>query len=326
MTGAAVTSRTSCMVPGETWEMSTSIPSRFISRTTSSPNALRPSSSGPRSTSRPSRCCRVGERHVADAQVVIRPERAQRVLDGVAALHSEHAGDPAVLEDPDHVIRGRGQLEGVRVPLDHPLRQVDLLQLDPGRACSAMAPDGTYTLQNWPPTIPARSRGMSVWPGSPFPEVVRLQVHGRRLMRRIAHGRSLCPSMSGVVDRTRYAVARCGSSVAGRAGRRAGARRGSPRTRGGGQVVPGRCRIFGFPVGQWASVVWGYEETDEGTNYALRRSTGLIGTNGSAVLRPGLGLGVGASRSSWLKIMNCWWARRWAVRARAARSTRSLRR
>jgi hypothetical protein len=42
MTGASVTSRASLMVPGETWDRSTSIPSRFISRTTSRPNSVRP--------------------------------------------------------------------------------------------------------------------------------------------------------------------------------------------------------------------------------------------------------------------------------------------
>ena len=42
MTGASVTSSASFIVSAETCEMSTSIPSRFISRTTSSPNFVRP--------------------------------------------------------------------------------------------------------------------------------------------------------------------------------------------------------------------------------------------------------------------------------------------
>ncbi len=46
MTGALVTRRTSSIVASETWLMSTSMPRRFISRTTSSPNAERPPCSG----------------------------------------------------------------------------------------------------------------------------------------------------------------------------------------------------------------------------------------------------------------------------------------
>ena len=45
-TGASVVSRASRMVSAETWERSTSMPSRFISRTTSRPNALSPPSTG----------------------------------------------------------------------------------------------------------------------------------------------------------------------------------------------------------------------------------------------------------------------------------------
>ena len=46
MTGASVTSSASCMLPGDTCEMSTSMPSQFISRTTSRPNGESPPSSG----------------------------------------------------------------------------------------------------------------------------------------------------------------------------------------------------------------------------------------------------------------------------------------
>ncbi len=42
MTGASAMSSTSFIVSADTWEMSTSMPSRFISRTTSSPNFVRP--------------------------------------------------------------------------------------------------------------------------------------------------------------------------------------------------------------------------------------------------------------------------------------------
>ncbi len=46
ITGASLTRIASSIVPGETWLRSTSMPSRFISRTISSPNADRPPSFG----------------------------------------------------------------------------------------------------------------------------------------------------------------------------------------------------------------------------------------------------------------------------------------
>ena len=46
ITGASVTSSAAAIVAGETWLRSTSIPSRFISRTTSRPNSVRPSCCG----------------------------------------------------------------------------------------------------------------------------------------------------------------------------------------------------------------------------------------------------------------------------------------
>ena len=42
ITGASLTRRASLIVPGETCDRSTSMPSRFISRTTSRPNGVRP--------------------------------------------------------------------------------------------------------------------------------------------------------------------------------------------------------------------------------------------------------------------------------------------
>ena len=46
ITGASLTSRASCIAFGETCAMSTSMPSRFISRTTSLPNGVRPLCTG----------------------------------------------------------------------------------------------------------------------------------------------------------------------------------------------------------------------------------------------------------------------------------------
>ncbi len=42
ITGASVTSRTSCIVSGDVWDRSTSMPRRFISRITSRPNRVSP--------------------------------------------------------------------------------------------------------------------------------------------------------------------------------------------------------------------------------------------------------------------------------------------
>ncbi len=42
ITGASATSRASCMVAGDVCDRSTSMPSQFISRITSSPNRVRP--------------------------------------------------------------------------------------------------------------------------------------------------------------------------------------------------------------------------------------------------------------------------------------------
>ena len=58
ITGASVTSSASLIVAGDTCERSTSMPSRFISRTTSSPNGVRPPCFAGRARRRPSRASR----------------------------------------------------------------------------------------------------------------------------------------------------------------------------------------------------------------------------------------------------------------------------
>ena len=52
----------------------------------------------------------------------------ERVVDGVAALHPDERGDPALLEDPLHVVRRQRQLERLRVAPDHLMDGVDLLE------------------------------------------------------------------------------------------------------------------------------------------------------------------------------------------------------
>ena len=95
MTGASVTSSASLMVAGETWERSTSMPRRFISRTTSRPNVGQTVvPGGVERRVGPVEGHVVGERHVAGAEIVVGAQRAERVLDGVAALHAEERRDP----------------------------------------------------------------------------------------------------------------------------------------------------------------------------------------------------------------------------------------
>ena len=42
ITGASLTESAACIVSGDTWLKSTSMPSRFISRTTAAPNGVNP--------------------------------------------------------------------------------------------------------------------------------------------------------------------------------------------------------------------------------------------------------------------------------------------
>ncbi len=86
-------------VLSDTCEISTIIPSRFISYTTSLPNSVRPSlvcgtdvsSMSPELSAQPVRV-RPGQRHVAHAQRVVLPQQRQRVLDRVPALDAHQRG------------------------------------------------------------------------------------------------------------------------------------------------------------------------------------------------------------------------------------------
>ena len=129
ITGAADASRAACMVPAETCDRSTSMPSRFISATTERPKSDRP----PVSTTSVAESAQpdvgvVGERHVADAEREQRPEHAERPPDRVAALRAEQRGDLARLERRVDVGRGQRELESGRVSVDHPVHEVDLLE------------------------------------------------------------------------------------------------------------------------------------------------------------------------------------------------------
>ena len=74
----------------------------------------------------------VGQGHVAGAQIVVGPKRAERVLDGVAAFHAQQGGDAAALEAALDVVGGQGQRQAVGVARDHPASDVELLQLHLG--------------------------------------------------------------------------------------------------------------------------------------------------------------------------------------------------
>src|SRR5918911_1101204 len=100
MTGASLTFSASLIVPGETCERSTSIPSRFISRTTSSPKRVSP------------------------------PCRA--LSWAVAALEPEERGDLSLAEEARDVVGAARPRERVRVLGDDAARDVELLELHAG--------------------------------------------------------------------------------------------------------------------------------------------------------------------------------------------------
>ena len=97
--------------------MSTSMPSRFISRTTSSPNGVRPPCSGASvAESAHGDVLRVRERHVAGAEPVEHAQHAERAVDRVPAFDADERRDLARLEDPLDVVGRQRQLErlGIR--------------------------------------------------------------------------------------------------------------------------------------------------------------------------------------------------------------------
>ena len=73
----------------------------------------------------------VRQGHVPGAERVVGPEGAQRILDGVPALHAEERPQPPPFPSALDVIRRQREREPVRVPGDHPAGDVELLQLHP---------------------------------------------------------------------------------------------------------------------------------------------------------------------------------------------------
>ena len=81
----------------------------------------------------PRRVAAMGQRHVADAQLVEHAEIGQGVLDRVAALDADQRGDLALAVDPDDVGR-RGRPSERRRSRHHSPDHVDLLEGDGGAA------------------------------------------------------------------------------------------------------------------------------------------------------------------------------------------------
>ncbi len=131
ITGACVTRRVSAIVSGDECARSTSMPRRFISRTTSSPKAVRPvmARRDLRGRIGPVRVGVVRQCHVAHAELVVGAQRAERVLERVAALHAEQRGDPAIAFRLADLGDAGRQPQCLRVPLDHSPRELDLLEL-----------------------------------------------------------------------------------------------------------------------------------------------------------------------------------------------------
>ena len=142
ITGAFETRSASSIVPSDTCDKSTSMPSLFISSTTCSPNGVRPPCSGGCACeSAQLEVHVVRQRHVAHAEVVVRAQRAERVLDRVTAFHAEERSDLAGLvggADVGH--RGR-ELQAIRILRDDPPRDIDLFELRARESALELAGD-----------------------------------------------------------------------------------------------------------------------------------------------------------------------------------------
>jgi hypothetical protein len=70
----------------------------------------------------------VRQRQVPGAQPVHQPQVVQRVVDAVAALDTDQRGDATRRAGGQHLVGVPGEREAVRVPLDQPVHEGDLLQ------------------------------------------------------------------------------------------------------------------------------------------------------------------------------------------------------
>ncbi len=72
----------------------------------------------------------VRERHVADAEIIVRAQCAERILDGVTAFESEKRADLALLEVAPDVFSAERERQPVRVFRYESAGDVYLLELD----------------------------------------------------------------------------------------------------------------------------------------------------------------------------------------------------
>ena len=147
--GALLTSSASQKVLSATWEMSTIMPSRFISRTTSLPKAgeavvmLDALLGHVAGGIRPVVGVGVRQRHVADAQGVIVAQQAQAVLDRVAALNAHQRRDLAAAVRLLDILDAGGEHEIVGIFVDDVvLHRVDHLQSPVGGVVPLDVPRG----------------------------------------------------------------------------------------------------------------------------------------------------------------------------------------
>jgi hypothetical protein len=76
----------------------------------------------------------VRQRHVPNAQIVVRPKGTERVLDCVAAFEAKKRSELPLLEVVADVVGAQRQREPIGILRDDPPGDVDLLQLNPGVA------------------------------------------------------------------------------------------------------------------------------------------------------------------------------------------------
>ena len=207
------------------------MPSRFISRTTSRPNGVSPPCFG--AVERrvgPVERDVVRQRHVARAEVVVRAQRAERVLDRVAALHAEQRRRSC----PARIARAHV----AAVSASSSAR-------DTSRSCGARCRSARAAR--------ARSRAAAT---RPFARTSRrparrgcrpTRTARRRALLRAARGRSARASRAQVVRLDVARLRRCprGCATAGRCGRRSPGRRAARAARAPCRAASRR------PRGRW---------------------------------------------------------------------------
>ena len=102
----------------------------------------------------------VSERHVADAERIVGAQRAEAVLERLAVLHAEERGDLALLPGALDVGGAGGEEEGVRVGVDHPAGELDLLELGARRVRQSRGDEDAPELARDPALAEPRDVGV----------------------------------------------------------------------------------------------------------------------------------------------------------------------